>query len=127
MPCDEAEITKYVVTHEYGHILINYLLQNEYAKHGWNPMEADKFVDYNNKKEYKWYHDTKKQFQKQCKKEILEIAKKNNPKFNYRKNISTYGAKKDGEFLAEVFANSQLSQPNELGIAMQQWLKEKGF
>jgi hypothetical protein len=46
-------------------------------------------------------------------------------------NISKYGSKitlvGKEEFFAEVFANSQLGAPNELGIAMQQWLVQKGL
>ena len=38
-----------------------------------------------------------------------------------------YGKKNKSEFLAEVFANSQLSKPNELGKAMNIWLNEKGL
>ena len=51
--------------------------------------------------------------------------------FTLKDNISKYGSKitlvGKQEFFAEVFANSQLGAPNELGIAMQQWLVQKGL
>lgn len=66
-------------------------------------------------------------FEAECKSEIIAIAKKNNSSFVYLDNISEYGSEFDYDFFAEVFANSQSSKPNELGLAMQEWLKLKGF
>ena len=130
MPCNKSERTKYIVSHEYGHMLFNYLLQNEYERLGWDSKNPDKFVNdkaLTKKGKYKWYTKAKKNYAMQCTKEIIAIAKKNNPNFDINKNISDYAQKKDAEFMAEAFANSQLGRPNEIGLAMQQWLKEKGF
>ena len=64
-----------------------------------------------------------------CYNDIIAIAKKNNPAFDYLNSISEYGRKNNNraEFFAECFANSQLGKPNDLGIAMTEWLKQKGF
>ena len=66
-------------------------------------------------------------FEAECKSEIIAIAKKNNPSFKLVNKISRYGKTSNYDFFAEVFANSQSSKPNELGLAMEQWLKEKGY
>ena len=79
----------------------------------------------------KWYKDRQAEVVDQCRKEIIAIAKKNNKNFKLKDNISKYGSKitlvGKEELFAEVFANSQLGAPNELGIAMQQWLVQKGL
>ncbi len=64
---------------------------------------------------------------KECVYEIIAIAKKANPNFSLANNISRYGKTNDAEFFAEVFANSQLSKPNELGKAMNIWLEKRGL
>ena len=56
---------------------------------------------------------------------IIAIAKRNNPAFDLDANISEYGKTSKAEFFAEVFANSQLGKPNELGVAMNEWLNKK--
>lgn len=130
MPCKKEDYIRYDATHEYGHLLQRYLLQEEYEKRGWSLKDAGKFINWNETEEglrYAWYKQMFKEYQKQCKDEILAIAYKNNPKFSYYRNTSRYARKTDGEFFAEVFANSQLGKPNELGLAMQEWLKGKGF
>ena len=59
--------------------------------------------------------------------EIVGIAKENNPNFKVSDNISKYGKTNYFEAFAETFANSQLGDPNELGNAMNEWLKREGF
>lgn len=150
MPCAEGKDTVYTVTHEYGHLLQNMLIAQRFKKDGWKESKPDAFLDLdgaaNTASEYfargysfakaqekgrqvytKWYNDRFKEVAATCRKEILAIAKKNNRKFKKDDFISKYGKKNDNEFFAEVFANSQLGAPNELGIAMQQWLKQKGL
>ena len=78
-------------------------------------------------KAYKWYSDVSKEVQDECFDEIIAIAKDNNPDFSLVDNISRYGKTDKCEFFAEVFANSQLGDPNELGKAMNIWLKKKGL
>jgi hypothetical protein len=57
----------------------------------------------------------------------MGIARQKNPDFSLTDNLSRYGRTNKAEFFAEVFANSQLGNPNELGLAMIEWLKQKGF
>lgn len=64
-----------------------------------------------------WYIDIENRVTEQCKKEIENIAKNNNFGFNLEDYLS--------EFFVETFMNLQLSTPNELGKAMEEWLKER--
>jgi hypothetical protein len=154
MPALDENLDIYTVTHEYGHMIQNMLIQRRMKADGWQEDKADAFVDedganktfdnyyvrgysYNQAKRaakatyLKWYTDRKEDVVDECRREIIAIAKKNNKKFKLKDNISEYGSKTNAsgkaEFFAEVFANSQLGKPNELGIAMQQWLVQKGL
>lgn len=124
---DEYECMIYAVTHEYGHIFHNSLIQKEFIKNGWDIKNPLKFENSTDDDIYKWYNDIKGKVLINVRNKILDIAKKNNPFFDLDDNISIYGKTNDAEFFAETFANSQLSKPNELGKAMNQWLKEKGY
>lgn len=55
--------------------------------------------------------------------DIYDIALKNNPNFDLNKNLSLYGKTKSQEFFAECFANMVNGKPNELGKAMEEYLK----
>lgn len=129
MPCkltdDELQIMN--INHEYGHILFNSLLKKRYEQLGWSRKNARKFIDESKKDRLQWYKDVIADFQKECVDEIITIAEKNNPDFDLLKNISGCGNLSDSEFLAEVFTNSQSSKPNELGLAMNEWLKLEGY
>ena len=129
MPCslsnDELQIMN--INHEYGHILFNSLLKKRYEHLGWSRKNARKFVDESKKDWLEWYIDVIADFQKECVDEIITIAEKNNPDFNLIEHISGCGSLTDSDFLAEVFSNSQSSVPNELGLAMNEWLKLKGY
>lgn len=147
MPCDEDKLSIYTITHEYGHMLQNMLITQRFKADGWDDENSGKFRDkdgaieyaknygYYSKSvmkrmyevEYKWYDERRNEVVDQCRKEIIAIAKKNNKRFKISDNISKYGKSSKEEFFAEVFANSQLGKPNELGIAMQQWLVQKGL
>ena len=132
MPClmDKDTLSIYTVTHEYGHMIQNKLIYDYRVANGWTESAKLQFVDFTkrtSKAQFKYYHDTHKTVLDQCFNEIIEIAKRNNPAFNLSYNISTYGKSNKAEFFAEVFANSQLGAPNELGKAMIEWLEEKGF
>lgn len=110
MPLDlnnEYEMITATVTHEYGHMIHNLLCQQ------YNMTNGTAISTY--------------EYTEMAKNELISIATKNNPDFDLMKNISRYGRKNTCEFFAEVFCNSQFSMPNELGIAMQEWLKQKGF
>ena len=125
---EEASIA--TVTHEYGHVLQNTIKKDYMESLGWNQSDIFAFVNREaktDKAKYKWYSDVQKKVQDDCYDEIIAIAKKNNPSFDLDANISDYGKESKGEFFAEVFMNSQLSEPNELGIAMNEWLEKKGL
>ena len=151
MPHAEGKDSVYAITHEYGHMLQNMLIAKRFKTDGWTPDNDEQFRDKDGVRkfmqdydyytpalrkkiadiDYKWYNDRRNEVIDTCRKEIIAIAKKNNKKFKLKENISKYGGKNTAsgraEFFAEVFANSQLGAPNELGIAMQQWLKQKGL
>ena len=132
MPCalTDEELEVYVVTHEYGHILQNVLIQRRMESKGWSASNPRAFINTQRKTtkaQYKWYEDVRKEVEDECFSEIVAIAKSLNPKFSMSASLSRYGHKNKAEFFAEVFANSQLSNPNDLGKAMQIWLKRKGL
>lgn len=132
MPCavTDEELEIYTVTHEYGHILQNTLIQERMESQGWIAADPNAFIRtrFTTKKaRFKWYYDVKKDVQDECFKEIVDIAKSLNPNFSLSASLSRYGRTNKAEFFAEIFANSQLSKPNDLGKAMQIWLKRKGL
>lgn len=133
MPLDidnETEAIIYNITHEYGHLLQFNFIQQAYIKDGWIEDLPKQFIDYSRKTAkgaVSWYTSRINKTCRNIKKEIINIAKKNNPKFDLNANLSDYGTTSDFEFFAETFANSQLSKPNELGKAMEEWLKQRGY
>lgn len=119
MPISDDYFTTCSLTHEYGHILQNFLL--------FTPDVADKFNDYwgqglfyqaNN-----FIEDYAKSNRKRHKDEIIEIAKEIDPEFDIEKNLSKYGHKNTSEFFAECFMNAFCGSPNTLGRAMLIWLE----
>ena len=103
---DQRMLHTGIITHEYGHMLHNLLYQQK-VNAGYS-LSRDAYVrDINTA--------------------IRNIARRNNPQFDLMKNISEYGQSNEFEFFAEVFMNSQCGKPNELGMAMQEWLKQEGF
>lgn len=130
MPFRDSYATVYNVTHEYGHMLQNILTRDRMLAKGWTADNAGAFIaagKRNRKAMFKWYYDVEKEVGKECFDEIVSIAKDHNPDFSLRDNISKYGQTSYFEFFAEVFANSQLGEANELGKAMQIWLERKGL
>ena len=134
MPCaaTDAELMVYMASHEYGHMLQNTLVESMMKARGWNPKNPKAFMDMTKataEEKLKWYIDVFNEVESRCYNEILAIAERNNKNFSLEKCISKYGnpEKSKSEFFAEVFANSQLSEPNELGLAMQEWLEKKGL
>lgn len=130
MPFKDEYVEIYTVTHEYGHMLQNLLVRQRFEADGWTENNPTAFTDMSKKTSkamFKWYSDRQNAVAKECKDEIIQIAKDNNPNFDINMEISTYGKTDRFEFFAEVFANSQCGAPNELGKAMQIWLQKKGF
>lgn len=116
MPASDEYWNTYVVTHEYGHILEAAISK---SRTEWGTkFDADIVAD------------PRAEHKKQAKgimKEIVAIAKKDNPNFKLSEQLSEYGRTNDFEMFAEVFANSQCGQPNQLGNAMIKWLKKEGY
>lgn len=126
----DEELSIATITHEYGHILQNIIIESEMKANGWNPKMPNAFADMTkktSKSRFKWYFNIRKKVLDDCFDEILSIAKQKNPDFILSENISKYGCTDKAEFFAEVFMNSQLGAPNELGKAMNIWLKRKGL
>ena len=118
----------YSVTHEYGHILHNILIQKEFDRITQETLLAMGNIYSPNSELWTKGHETvAANYMKKIIKEIEDIARAKNPKYSRGANISRYGKTNVYEFFAEVFANSQLGAPNELGSAMNEWLKKKGL
>lgn len=92
----------YIVAHEYGHMVQNRLFANEH-KTGGSQLSAA------------MNHQA----------EILSIAKTKYGLANSTAAMSRYGGKSPNEFFAEAFANSQCGRPNEIGMAMNDFLHGK--
>lgn len=121
MPCDKAQQDVYTITHEYGHIIQHSTI--------YTPEYTEKFYSVvSSKEESAVYHETHyKQEAARQMREILAIAKKNNPNFDFMSCTSEYSRSNPEEFFAEAFANSQCGKPNEIGNAMLEWLRRSGF
>lgn len=128
MPALKENASIYTVTHEYGHMVQNTVIKKAMEDYGLEKLKAS--IDYSKKTEkaiFKQYKKILADTEKKCCAEILDIAKEANVNFKLGDNISRYGRTNYAEFFAEVFANSQLGAPNELGKAMLVWLERKGL
>lgn len=125
MPCDPSNYAVYAVTHEYGHILEKLIMHDRADVDEVEEKLADAGLNLAKRKSILLGEE--KKHAKEIFGEILSIAKENNPAFSLRGNISDYGKTKYTEAFAEVFANSQLGMPNELGDAMNEWLRRNGY
>ena len=115
MPCDTDDntLSRYVITHEYGHMLENSIAAQD----------------------MKGTINTFPRLTERYREQIEKIARTIDPDYDNNKSgyLSSYAreecsyAHKNEEFFAECFANSQLGQPNVLGQAMLQWLEKRGF
>lgn len=102
MPYAPEYADSYVITHEYGHALQRDIIGDVSASVRGTVQD---------------HHMS----------QIIFIARERNPDFDLEANLSVYAHKSKSEFFAEVFANSQCGQPNELGLAMQEWLRRQGY
>ena len=123
MPFADEYIKTYTITHEYGHILESYVTRNRIDFDAFNARVSM----YNPALQAKELAKQEKKEAKTIFNEIVDIAKQKNPDFSMADNLSKYGHTNHYEFFAEVFANSQCGAPNELGDAMNEWLKKEGF
>lgn len=126
MPFTDEYAKVVTITHEYGHILEAKISRD---RTNWTEI---------NSKLAKMYQPSASQKRSVLKNEevaqakaiyneIIGIAKKNNPNFSLKDNLSKYGHTNYYEFFAECFANSQCGAPNELGKAMIEWLEKEGY
>ena len=128
---DRAEnyASTYSLTHEFGHFIQTYFI-DEYNK--------NHLAEFHNMKTRALNAATTKQgsiilrnwesnIADSMAQEIYEIAKKNNKDFSLNLNMSSYGKENSFEFFAECFASLECGKPNELGLALNQYLKERGF
>ena len=127
MPAKIENYFVYTVTHEYGHILQNSIMAEELT--GLGGFQNFKTKATTIKGKIKAFKKLQENIQKRHFEEIIEIAAENSIEPNHviTNNLSQYGKTNYAEFFAEVFANSQLGEPNELGNAMNEWLRKKGF
>lgn len=127
MPSSDNFKNTYTITHEYGHIVeaqvTSRRLRQQYTEMGFN-YDTDSVEIL---KDFSGFKRSYKRHESDIRNEILDIAKNNNPNFDLKKNLSEYGYTNSAEFFAEVFANSQCGQPNELGKAMELWLTKEGY
>lgn len=106
MPTDGSltSSARYVITHEYAHILHNHLY-NQAKQNG--------------------YAGTRKQF---VSREWMKIQKIANETYNAKKaDLSRYGGENRREAFAEAFANAHSGKPNAVGKAMLDYLKSLGY
>lgn len=125
MRCAKANIEIYTVTHEYGHILESYISRR---REDWAALaqRATSRIAYG-APNMRVYREAEKARAKEIWREIVAIARESNPSFKVGEYLSEYGRTNYYEAFAETFANSQLGEPNELGLAMIEWLKREGF
>lgn len=117
MPCASENYLVEIVTHEYGHLVENMLLNT--------PEFTEEYL--NSTKPITWWRERYENMADNIKEEIIDIAYEENPDFDLEKNMGEYAGKNSMEFFAECFMNSQLGEPNELGNAMNIWLEREGL
>ena len=106
MPTDGriTSLARYSVTHEYGHMVHNEL---------YNVARANGYTG----SKRKFVHD-----------EWGKIQRIANTRYGAsNKDLSAYGFVNRREAFAEAFANAHLGNPNPVGRAMQDYLKQQGF
>lgn len=120
MPISSENETLSSITHEYGHILQNMLLNTQAVATKYN----------NNRYSINGVLAVKTAItegRKAHKDEIIAIAKEIDKDFDLEKNLSKYGHKNTAEFFAECFMNAFCGEPNILGQAMLIWLERQGL
>lgn len=119
----------YTITHEFGHFIESMFI-DEY-----NKQHLAEFLNMKSKAlNAKTIAQSKKVISKweaniadQISQDIYDIALKNNPNIKINEILSEYGKKNSFEFFAECFANLECGKPNELGLALKEYLKKRGL
>jgi len=118
MPCDKDKYGSYLLSHEYGHAVVNYILDK-------NNREIWKDA----KKYYESFESADRALTRGMYQNFIRVAKKNGIKLDMSQ-LSAYGigALEKGQYseiLAESFAHMMCSSsPNCWGQVMQLYLKE---
>ena len=141
MPFVDDSASVFSITHEYGHMLQNTFIDDVFKKKGvyakikemeekaksYSGNDFTKVFNAYNKSYKRLINSEYKSVTRKIANEIIEIAINKNPDFDLMKNISDYGKTDTAEMFAETFANAHCGAPNELGDAMIEWLKKRGF
>lgn len=122
MPALKEKCSVYSITHEYGHLFENSMINEKYYK---LPKEQQWEFMRDGLKYRLWKDGLAGDFWR----EIIGIAKElsGDELFLSYDYMSEYGQSNVYEAFAEVFANSQLGKPNIMGDAMNIWLERKGY
>ena len=111
----EAMLDDLTIAHEFGHVVETHLLNNYNKSH---PTEYQNALV----NRYRWTNYKEKVYN-DIRKDIIDIAMKNNKNFDITKQLSQYGMSSPAEFFAECFANMESGRPNQLGKAIKEYLK----
>ena len=122
MPALKEKCSVYSLTHEYGHLLENVMINERYFE----LSELKRWELQNDGLKYKSWKDKQAS---ELWSEITKIARElsGNPLFLSHDYMSDYGKSNVYEAFAEAFANSQLGEPNIMGDAVNIWLERKGY
>lgn len=126
MPFSDDYKRTYTITHEYGHILESVISRGRVDMDALDE-KVKGLVSPSGSQIRNIYKKAEDKCAKDIFKEIVDIAKEDNPDLKISTTLSDYGKTNHYEAFAEIFANSQCGDPNELGKAMQKWLKKEGF
>jgi hypothetical protein len=126
MPFSDDYKRTYTITHEYGHILEAVISRGRVDMDALDE-KVKGLVNPSGSQIRNVYKKAEDKCAKDIFKEIVDIAKEDNPNLKISTTLSDYGKTNHYEAFAEIFANSQCGDPNELGKAMQKWLKKEGF
>ena len=139
MPFTDENASIYSVTHEYGHALQNSVVEKRIDWVSLKTKEDKLWETMSSKVTTPEQANKLKQNadgiytreiakrKREINNEIFEEARKIDSSFDVQKYASKYGLTNESELFAEVFANSQLGEPNVLGQAMNKWLERQGF
>lgn len=119
----------YTITHEFGH-LIESVFIDEY-----NKQHLAEFINMKSKAlNAKSISQSKKIIEKwetkiadEIAQDIYDIAMEHNPDIKIVESLSNYGQENSFEFFAECFANLECGKSNDLGKALEEYLKKRGL
>ena len=136
MPCNKKYYDVYTITHEYGHAIECKLINDYNLSHAeelaklTEKVEKYKTGNYDVKYAISQTQNITRKYTNKITndiaQDILKIAHDIDPNFVLSDYISKYGKTNNYEFFAECFANANCGEPNVLGKAMEQYLKERG-